>query len=157
MRKNIVRLHLKSQLYLVIAFVIFLLHLFLNSFKPLGKEYSIFYLDEEYTIGVLFTSALTLITGLEFISYAVKKFIKKNLIIFLSGFFFLALSIDEFFSIHETFNTYIRESVLNIEIVKSSAEVSWVFSLLLLALIVIALLIMLVYKEKDFEIKTHID
>ncbi len=147
--KNKIKINLKVQLLIAISVLILVFHIFLDGWRPLGREYSIFYLDEEYTIGVLFTSAVAIFVGIEFITYSFLKDIRQNILLLISGFFFLALALDEFFSIHESFNTYLGETLTGIQVISDTTSFSWVFSLGIIVLLVILLLARLVISERD--------
>ncbi|MCA9386642.1 hypothetical protein KC669_01265 [Candidatus Dojkabacteria bacterium] len=144
----------EAQILIGFSILIFILHVFLQGWTPLNKPYSIFYLDEEYTIATMFTSAIALITGVFFLSQT-KTMVKfRDLFAMLaSGTFFVLLALDEYLSLHENFNTYIKEQLHGPESLTSAANSSWIYSLGIIILLVLIFLIYMIFREKEQSIQ----
>lgn len=141
------------KVYISLAFVVILLHFLLQTWHPLGRTYSIFYLDEEITIATMFTSAIAIVTAVGFFEYAysIKKGSARRLLNYLIGLFFILLAADEYFSIHEYLNTVIRTEGTPVQALNAIAETSWVFSLGILIVLVLLGLLYYIWTESNAE------
>lgn len=113
---------------------------------------SIFYLDEEVTIGAFAMFVFSFYTGI----LALELFFKSNLrkckyLIWTNIFWLLAL--DEYFSIHEYLNHLLKLSFgLSSEVSKLASR-SWVLTVGVLFLIPINYIFYQIFKEKNKNIK----
>jgi hypothetical protein len=143
------------KIYISLAFVVILLHFLLQTWHPLGRTYSIFYLDEEVTVATMFTSTIAIVTAVGFFEYAYSlgKDNFRKILNYLVGIFFLLLAADEYFSIHEYLNTVIRTEGTPVNALNSVAETSWVFSLGFLIAIVLLGLLYYIWKEDESRVQ----
>lgn len=142
--------------------IIALLHYTLMSEAVLGKPQSIFYMDEEITLASWFTSVLAFTTGYFFLRYSneLRKVAsktstetKEGLITLFTGIFFLLLSFDEYFSVHEYLNGLIKHNTVSDSIFNEIAEFSWMGPLSIIMLVVVWAFIQLIRIETFPDIK----
>lgn len=132
-----------------IVFAILLLHLNLHEVRILGRDQSIFYLDEEITLAAYFVTVVSAFVGVLFFLYLDKVKNKLDKVIHLTvGLFLIFLSLDEFFSIHEFVNGYIKENFDVIRNPDNFVSFSWIISLGIIIAITLVLLISLLILEK---------
>jgi hypothetical protein len=131
-----------------------LFHFTLHWYKPLNKNQSIFYLDEQITTGMYLSAIGLFLAGLIFYMISEKQKDKKQKLssmIFMSMFWFL--SIDEYFELHEYANALIKK-VLDIDSFAGSlVHLSWVFPFLIVLSFVIWFLMKSIINEKDKQVK----
>lgn len=149
MFKNI-KIHKNSQVLILFSIITIVLHFTLHGLVILDKSYSIFYLDEEYSLGVVMTLGISFLTGVSFINYSRERKIANFRSYSIAGFFFLAFAFDEFFSVHEYLNTLLRADG---SFLKNIADYSWILSLMILIVIAFGFLIYLTLKEKNIDVK----
>lgn len=117
-------------LFLFIAFLIVVLHLLFHPIRVLGMNTSIFYMDEKYTLAAYFSTITAFLTGyLSFISAFGKTGKKQKLASLAFALFFLILSFDEYFEVHEYANTIIKKISNTNSLLGQLAHLSWVFPL----------------------------
>lgn len=131
---------LSFSLFLITALVIVVLHLFLHPVRALGMDTSIFYMDEKYTLAAFFSTVTAFLIGyLALINIDKKKPKIKWLADLSYGLFFIGLAFDEYFEVHEYTNTVIKTGVKEEGVIKSMANLSWIFPLSLIILTVFTL------------------
>ncbi|MBN1915786.1 hypothetical protein JW796_02205 [Candidatus Dojkabacteria bacterium] len=104
-------------------------------------------MDEKYTLASYFTSITAFITGYTALSAMIlqkQKKIKIQNIVF--GLFFLILSLDEYFEIHEYANSLAKSALKGTGMFSSLANLSWLFPLSIIILAVFAFLITKIVK-----------
>lgn len=139
---------------IVLIIITLLLHLNLHEVRILGRGQSVFYLDEEITFAAYFVTVVSAFVGVLFL-LNLKNIVNKfdRLVNFSVGLFFVLLSLDEFFSIHEFFNGYIKENISLIKNLDSVFSFSWIISLGVIVIIALFLLLSLLIREKRKIIK----
>lgn len=139
------------MIYFAASLLIVVLHLLFHPIRVLGMDTSIFYMDEKYTLASFFTVVLTFMTGVSYLKS--KKYFKKiNLNLFL-GTFFVALSMDEFFEIHEYVNTLVKQVLAGEGVLGQLSNLSWLFPLSGVILIVLIMFVVRILKEENLKTK----
>ncbi len=134
-----------------IALIAFL-HYTLMGIKVLGRQQSIFYLDEEITIGAAYTTIIAFMAGFFFLVYSSKdNFIRttESLTSFAAGIFFILLSFDEYLSLHEYLNQIVKDNSGDDSLLHEIAEFSWMAPLLILIAIIFYFLLVQIKKEDN--------
>lgn len=139
------------MVYFVISLLIIILHLLFHPIRVLGMDTSIFYMDEKYTLASFFTVVLAFMTGVNYLK--VKKYFKKINLNFILGTFFIALSLDEFFEIHEYANTLVKQALVGEGILGQLSNLSWLFPLSGVILLVLVMFIVRIVKEENLKTK----
>lgn len=140
--------------FLIVSILIIALHLLFHPIRLLGMDTSIFYMDEKYTLVSFFTSVSAFLIGFLYLSQLYdKNLLKEKLLNNALGFFFIILALDEFFEIHEYVNTLIKEQLLNTGILGQLSNISWIFPLMIVILVVISLFLLKIITEKNKMIK----
>jgi|GEM_PF-5291718 hypothetical protein len=137
----------RDQTELLIFFIFFVFalgiigsHLLFHSVRVFGMDTSIFYMDEKYTLAAFFSTVTAFLVGyLALTNIGSKKPRIKWLANISYGLFFIGLSFDEYFEIHEYANTLVKANVNNDGVIKSLVNLSWIFPLSLIILIVFCL------------------
>lgn len=140
-----------SKVLLVIAILIIMLHFSFHQTRVLGMHTSLFYLDEEITLGALYTSCLAFFAGLLNLELYLKKRIIKCIgwvIVFGS------IALDEYLSIHEFLNDFIKRTYAEGSFMSNLASTSWVLTIGLVFLLVALLILREIIKEKNKRIKS---
>ncbi len=151
--KKFIRLY-KPQIiacspFFVIALIIVVLHLFLHPVRVLDMSTSIFYMDEKHTLAALFLTLTSFLVGyLILVNLVNKKNKTERLINLFYGLFFIILSIDEYFEVHEYANTLVKAAIKNDGIGKSLTNWSWIFPL---SLIILAVFVLFIVKIKNLK------
>lgn len=131
-------------LFLFTSLTIVALHLLYHPIRVLGMDTSIFYMDEKYTLAAYLTTITAFLIGFLNLTqvFPYQKTLKRRLINLSFGFFFLFLSFDEYFEVHEHANTLVKASLASQETLFATlANLSWIFPLSLLILIAFGLFI----------------
>ena len=130
-----------------------LFHFLFHPVRVLGMETSIFYMDEAISLAAFFSTLVLFLTGYVFLTglHRIKDRLLKSLYLIL-GLFFVYLSFDEYFEIHEYLNTFIKMS-LSQNILGLLANYSWVISLGVLVLLAFLAFFAVLYFEKDRKVK----
>lgn len=132
------------------ALLIVLLHLMFHPVRVLGMDISIFYMDEKYTLAAFFSTVTSFLVGFIGMTNASKcKLTIGKLTTIAHGLFFIILAVDEYFEIHEYTNTLIKERVTEEGLVQSLVNLSWIFPLLLIILVVLILFIVKINISKQ--------
>ena len=128
--------------FIVAALIIVVLHLLFHPVRALGMDTSIFYMDEKYTLAAFFSTVTAFLIGyLALVNIGNKKPRIKWVANLSYGLFFIGLALDEYFEIHEYANTIIKAGIKEDGVIKSLANLSWIFPLSLIILTVFALLL----------------
>jgi len=129
-------------IFFSIAFIIVILHLLFHPVRVLGMDTSIFYMDEKYTLAAFFSTVTAFLIGyLALMNIGVGKSSVKRLANIAYGLFFIGLAIDEYFEVHEYANTLVKAAITEDGLMKTLANLSWIFPLSLIILAVFTLLI----------------
>jgi hypothetical protein len=130
------------------------LHFAYHPVRVLGRSQSIYYLDEEITLAAYFITVISAFVGVIFLLNLKRINSKLDRLINLAvGLFFIFISLDEFFSIHEFVNGYIKENFNVIKNLDSLMSFSWIISLGFLVVFALTLLISLLLRERNRIIK----
>lgn len=131
------------------ALLIVLLHFLFHPVRVLGMTTSIFYMDEEITLAAWFQQVVAFTTGLLALYQVLPALKDKKEKLLTAGFglFFIVLSFDEYFSIHEYINTVVKETLKTGSLFGNLAQLSWIFPLSGVITIVFALFIMQIIRE----------
>ena len=105
----------------IVAAIIVLLHFLFHPVRLFGMDTSIFYMDEKVTLTAWFT------TVVYFFAAAIAFLSPRNLPRVGMGIFFLLLSLDEYFEIHEYINTLLKTIVAKETLAGSLFHFSWIF------------------------------
>ena len=105
----------------IVAAIIVLLHFLFHPVRLFGMDTSIFYMDEKITLTAWFT------TVVYFFAAAIAFLSPRNLPRIGMGIFFLLLSLDEYFEIHEYINTLLKTIVAKETLAGSLFHFSWIF------------------------------
>lgn len=114
--------------FLSVAFIIIFLHLAFHPVRVLGMNTSIFYMDERYTLASYFVTVVAFLTGYTAL-HEIRMNNGTNLRNFGYGLFFILLSLDEFFEIHEYANDVVKGMLSVDHPVGALARQSWIFPL----------------------------
>ncbi|MBW7953160.1 hypothetical protein H3C67_00015 [Candidatus Dojkabacteria bacterium] len=115
----------ESLIFLSIIFVLALLHYFYHDIIVLGHSNSIFYLNEEFSLGTLFSCIFASFSTL----LALKHFRHTKAISSLVWSILLfGLCLDEYLSIHEYLNEFIKRISNQESLFVNMAHYSWVIS-----------------------------
>ncbi|MCA9382984.1 hypothetical protein KC909_01335 [Candidatus Dojkabacteria bacterium] len=128
-------------IFISIALLIVVLHFGLHWWKVLGKEQSIFYLDEQITLGSVYTIVLAFLAGylhINKLSTGVKM--TERIKITTIAAIFFAFMLDEYLEIHEYLNTLVKSS-LHEGTLADLANLSWIFPLSIIIFSVFAIFI----------------
>jgi hypothetical protein len=120
----------QAAFLLLLSGTIVCLHFLLHPVRVLGMDTSLFYLDEKYTLATFFSVTVSFLTGYLFLQHA--PFAKTRLHRAANtafAVFFLALSFDEMFEVHEFANTLIKQILGQTHVFGSLAHFSWIFPL----------------------------
>ena len=112
------------------ALLIVVLHLLFHPVRVLGMNTSIFYMDEKYTLASYFSVITAFLTG--FLSLTLvfpSSNPKHKLVNFIFSLFFLILSFDEYFEVHEHTNSIIKNIFETDNFFGNLAHLSWIFPL----------------------------
>lgn len=134
----------------VILVSIVLLHLMCHPVRVLGMDTSIFYMDEKYTLASWFTAVLAGIVGFVSLTQVVpqKSSVKQKLVEIGYGLFFLMLSLDEYFEVHEYVNTIVKEYANSGSVIGVLSHASWIFPLSIIIAGVFVLLLLKILTSK---------
>ena len=122
------------------AVLIVLFHLLFHQIRIIGMDTSIFYMDEKYTLASFFSTVMAFLVGFLVLTEATKIKLKSNrLVNVVYGLFFIGLSFDEYFEIHEYANTLIKSALREETVFSVLSNISWIFPLFLVIVIVILL------------------
>lgn len=129
----------------IVSLIVFALHFFFHGNKVLNFSYSIFYLDESFSIGSILTTAIAFSVFL----YSAKVFlssqnVRDKITYFVYSLVFLAFGFEEAFSFRDEVNTFIKD---NVEFLSGAANFSWILSLGIFVIIFFAFIIYSAYKE----------
>ena len=131
------------SVFFLTAMVIVVLHLLLHPVRVLGMDTSIFYMDEKYTLAAFFSTVTAFLTGYLFLENIKKGEPNGRKIVDLaSGFFFIILSFDEYFEVHEYINTLIKSGLEKEGMLKMLSNFSWIFPLSLVIIFIFFLLLL---------------
>ncbi len=110
----------------VIALVVVVSHFLLHPVRLFGMSTSLFYLDEEFTLGAMLMFCLAFYSGILALElfFSTKKF---KYLLWLAVFWMLAL--DEYFSIHEYLNDTLKRFLDPEHGIAQLASTSWVLTL----------------------------
>lgn len=115
------------------ALGIVLLHILFHPVRVLGMDTSIFYMDEKYTLASFFSTVTTMLIGYIALTNRIKIHeLKKKVISNAFGIFFILLSFDEYFEVHEYINTLIKSAITENGMMKTLSTFSWIFPLFLI-------------------------
>jgi len=123
------------------AIITVILHLLFHPVRVLNMSTSIFYMDEKHAIAAFFVTVTAFLTGylsLTNINPSSKKISKLSEIGF--GLFFIILSIDEYFEIHEYVNDIVKKNLGSGNLIKTLSDQSWIFPLIFIIIIVFVML-----------------
>lgn len=135
-----------SQLLFAIAFLIIILHFLVHPYRILGMDTSIFYMDEKVTLAAWFTSVVYFFAAcvgflsLRMAKKGISRFARTGISIF-----FLLLSLDEYFEIHEYINTLLKYSVPQETVIGALLYYTWIFPF---TAVIIAILLSLFWVTK---------
>lgn len=121
------------------AVLIVILHFLFHPVRVLGMDTSIFYMDEKYALAAFYGTIISFLVGYEVLK---KINLKKGFLKWLDiafGSFFIYLSFDEYFEIHEYINGLFKNSLIDNDLITSLANQSWIYSLSVLILLVFAM------------------
>jgi RsiW-degrading membrane proteinase PrsW (M82 family) len=156
---NFKREEMLFGIFFSLALIITVLHFLYHPVRVLGMNTSIFYMDEKITLAAYFTTVVSFLTGFLFMISSLNipkvggKEIKiKDRLYTLLGIFFIVLSIDEYFEIHEFVNQMIKDTFSG-NIIGNIANFSWVFPLIGIIIAIFILFALIFIKEKDKNIK----
>ena len=135
-----------SKILFLTAIVTVILHFTMHPVRVLDMQTSIFYMDEEFTIAALLTSAFAFYAGILALDYYLLRRKVVNLI--WSGIFF-ALALDEYFSIHEYLNGLFKRYLDETSILSNLASVSWIFTLGVIFLAIAVFILYWTVKEQN--------
>lgn len=125
------------SIFLIASLAIVCLHLLFHPVRVLGMDISIFYMDEKYTLAAFFSTVTSFLVGFLALTNIGRKKKRLHLITNLTyGLFFVVLAIDEYFEVHEYTNTLIKAGVTADGAIKTMVNLSWIFPLSLIILIV---------------------
>lgn len=140
--------------FLLIDFLIVILHLLFHPLRVLGMNTSIFYMDEKYTLAAFWTTTSAFLVG--FLNLKQIYFLKttKEKVVDLGySIFFLLLSLDEYFEIHEYLNDVLKNHLQKNSLLGLLANFSWIFPL---SIIIFLILLLLFWKIKTSQKKFKI-
>lgn len=130
------------SIFFIIVLLIVLFHLLFHPIRVFGMDTSIFYMDEKYTLAAYFSTITAFIIGFLALTNISKTKSKLNKLSDISfGLFFLILSFDEYFEVHEHTNTMIKNILKTDNLLASLAHLSWIFPLSIIIFFVFFLLI----------------
>ena len=115
---------------------------------------SIFYMDERITLAAFYTVITSFLIG--FLALTQINKVKEDLdklLLFLFGLFFIFLSFDEYFEIHEYANTVVKNTLQKGTAFSQLSEMSWIFPLFFFILLVFGVFVLLFIREKEKQIK----
>ena len=122
-------------IFFSVALSIILLHFLFHSVRVFDMTTSIFYMDEKYTLASFFTIVTSFLVGFIALSRELETTsIKEKLISIGYGSFFLLLSFDEYFEVHEYINSVIKSFLSEGSWIKTLSVLSWVFPLFIVIL-----------------------
>ncbi len=129
----------------IVSLLVLIMHFLFHGNKVLNFSYSIFYLDESFSIGSILTTAIAFAVFL----YSIKVFVlskgsREKLTYLAFSVVFLAFGFEEAFSFRDELNTFIKE---NIEFLSSAANFSWIISLGIFVVVFFAFIIYSAIKE----------
>lgn len=128
--------------FLLAALIITVLHLFFHPVRVLGMDTSIFYMDEKYTLAAFFSTVTAFLIGyLALTNISDGKSGVKKIVDIAFGFFFVILAFDEYFEVHEYTNTIIKANLKEAGIIQTLSNLSWIFPLSLIIIMVFSLLV----------------
>lgn len=140
------RLSFEYTIVLLLSALILLLHFFFHSEQILSHDYSIFYLDEEFSVGSVFTTCVAFLTFVYGIKITFNSTtIKRKLGYIAASSLFIYYAFEESFSFRDSLNNFLKEHV---DFISEIAKFSWVFSLGIFVLIFFVILLTLGLKEK---------
>lgn len=132
---------------LIVAAFIVLLHFFFHPLRVLGMDTSIFYMDEKVTISAWFTTVV-------YFSAAALAFTSaRNLSRLGMGIFFLLLSLDEYFEIHEYVSTLLKTLVAKGTLTGNLFHYSWIFPFAVLIAAILFSFYWAAKREKNKKLK----
>lgn len=143
--------------FLSSAFLIILFHFLFHPVRVLGMNTSIFYLDEQITLSAFYSIVTSFLIGFLCLGMIDKlKMPNEKLFWQALGGFFLLLSIDEYFEIHEYVNTLVKLALKEGSLAGRLAHFSWIFPLFLVILSFLALFIWGIFNEKNLQVKSSL-
>lgn len=136
--------------------IIVLLHFLLHPVRVLDMDTSIFYMDEKITLAAYFSQVVAFVAG--FWIFAVllpklKAFIDRVMWAGV-GLFYLILSFDEYFEVHESVNTAVKAALDTETLFGKLAHLSWIFPLILIIGVIYLLFFTAVVRERTREVRT---
>lgn len=141
-------------IFITTAILIIILHFLFHPIRVLGMDTSIFYMDENVTLSAFFTITTSFLIGfLTLINIEKIKEIKERFLSCLFGFFFIFLSLDEYFEIHEYTNTLIKGVLRKENFFGQLANFSWIFPLSVFILLVFLSFLLKIFWEKKRQVK----
>lgn len=144
------RAYIIFSIFFLSAFFITFLHFIFHPVRVLGMNTSIFYLDERLTLASFYTTIVSFLIG--FLALLQIGSVKKGLdkiLMCIFGIFFLFLSTDEYFEIHEYINTLAKQSLGQGTTMSQLAHASWIFPLLVFIIGVFVMFILLIVRSKQ--------
>ena len=143
---NSIKLSKLSQTFFGFSIIIIVLHFLLHPLRVFNMQTSIFYMDEEFTLASFLTVGLAFYCGI----LALQTYFKgKNIGNILWSGIFWGLAFDEYFSVHEYLNDLLKFKFEVADTIKSLASVSWVLTLGVVILLVVAFILIQTLKEKN--------
>ncbi len=134
--------------------IVLLTHFLFHSEQILSHDYSIFYLDEEFSVGSVFTTCIAFLTFVYSIKVAFNSStIKRKLGYIAASSLFIYYAFEESFSFRDSVNTLLKD---NVNFLSEMAKFSWVFSLGIFVALFFAILLTLGLKEKRKIVKYSI-
>lgn len=150
MRNNI----LIFKILLSLAGIIVLLHFLFHPVRIWGWKTSVFYLDERYTFGAYYTMGVYFLTSfMAFLAVLCAKIKREKLVLSALSFFFLILSMDEYFEVHEHMREVVQTGLAPESFMGKLTALSWVFPFFVGIALVFALISYYMWTEKNKRIK----
>ncbi len=136
-------------IFLSTALCITAFHFLFHPVRVLGMDTSIFYMDEKVTLSAYFTVVTYFLTGaVALMTLDVKKTALDRALRFGLALFFLMLSLDEYFELHEYLDTMLKGLVSQSSVIGALIYYSWIFPFALVILLAFASLVLLAIREK---------
>lgn len=116
---------------------------------------SIFYMDEQITLSAFYVIVTSFLTGFLCLqTFSQLKTKKEKLFWGSLGGFFLVLSMDEYFEIHEYINTLVKLSLKKGTLLSQLAHLSWIFPLFSIVFFFLVLFFWGIFNEKHAQAKS---
>ncbi len=135
------------KLITFVSFIVLILHFLLHSVRILQYSYSIFYLDESFSIGSIITTCIAFsafVYAGKIALVSTKK--SESILYFLYSGVFILFGLEEAFSFRDALNDFIKS---NVSFLSDAANFSWVISLGVFVAIFFAFLLYGTLKEKS--------